>query len=83
MSAVGRAVQPCIQAHHTPKSSVYTATLRLERQPSGTADAKFLADRPLAHAEFEACAVDAIRRANIPLPDATTVPVAFDFGPEH
>jgi hypothetical protein len=83
LRAVGRAVQPCIRAHQTPTSSLYTAQLRLERQPSGTAAATFLPGRAAGHEAFEACAVKAIDGAAIALPQTTTMPVAFDFGPER
>jgi hypothetical protein len=79
---VGAALQPCIRAHKTPTSSVYTAQLRLERQPAGTAVATFAGARTAGQAEFEACAVKAINAAAIPLAQTTTLPVAFDFGPE-
>jgi hypothetical protein len=81
--AVGRAVQPCIRAHQTPTSSLYTAQLRLERQPSGTAAATFLPGRSAGHEAFEACAVKAIDAAAITLAQSTTMPVGFDFGPER
>jgi hypothetical protein len=81
--AVGNAVQPCIRAHRTPKSSIYTAQLRLERQPAGTAAASFLAGRTAGHDAFEACAVKAIDGAAIALARSTTMPVAFDFGPDR
>jgi hypothetical protein len=81
--AVGNAVQPCIRAHRTPKPSVYTAMLRLERQPGGTAAATFLAGGTAGHEAFEACAVKAIDGAAIALPRTTLMPVAFDFGPER
>jgi len=81
--AVGNAVQPCIRAHRTPKSSVYTSMLRLERQPSGTAAATFLAGGTPGHQPFEACAVKAINGAAIALAQSTMMPVAFDFGPER
>jgi hypothetical protein len=81
--AVGNAVQPCIRAHRTPTSSVYTAQLRLERRPAGTAMASFLAGRTAGHDAFEACAVKAIDGAAIALAQSTTMPVAFDFGPER
>jgi hypothetical protein len=80
--AVGAALQPCIRAHKTPTSSVYTAQLRLERQATGTAVATFAGERTAGHAEFESCAVKAINAAAIPLPQTTTLPVAFDFGPD-
>jgi len=80
--AVGAALQPCIRAHKTPASSVYTAQLRLERQAAGTALATFAGERTAGHAEFEACAVKAINAAAIPLSQTTTLPVAFDFGPD-
>lgn len=81
--AVGRAVQPCIRAHQTPADSLYTADLKLERGPSGTAVASFLAGRKVGHEEFEACAVQAIQQAGIQLPHPTTLPVAFDFSANH
>jgi hypothetical protein len=81
--AVGNAVQPCIRAHRTPKSSIYTSMLRLERQPSGTAAATFLAGGTPGHQPFEACAVKAINGAAIALAQSTMMPVAFDFGPER
>ena len=81
--AVGAAVQPCIRAHKTPTSSVYTAQLRLERQPAGTATAAFAGERTPGHEAFEACAVKAINAAAIAIPQTTTLPVAFDFGPER
>lgn len=81
--AIGRAVQPCIRAHQTPTASVYTAQLRLAREPSGTATASFLAGRSPGHEEFEACAVQAIRSAGISLAQATVLPVAFNFGPDR
>jgi hypothetical protein len=81
--AVGRAVQPCIRAHQTPTSSLYTAQLRLERQPTGTAAATFLPGRSAGHEAFEACAVKAIDGAAITLAQSTTMPVGFDFGPER
>ena len=80
--AVGAALQPCIRAHKTAASSVYTAQLRLERQPAGTAVATFTGERTAGHAEFEACAVKAITGAAIPIAETTTLPVAFDFGPD-
>ena len=80
--AVGAALQPCIRAHKTPTSSVYTAQLRLDRQASGTAVAAFAGERTAGHAEFEACAVEAINAAAIPVAQTTTLPVAFDFGPD-
>jgi len=80
--AVGAALQPCIRAHKTPTSSVYTAQLRLERQPAGTAAATFTGERTAGHADFETCAVKAIDGAAIAIPQTTTLPVAFDFGPE-
>jgi hypothetical protein len=80
--AVAAALQPCIRAHKTPTSSVYTAQLRLERQPAGTAAATFTGERTAGHADFETCAVKAINAAAITLPQTTTLPVAFDFGPE-
>ena len=83
LRAVGRAVQPCIRAHRTPTSSLYTAQLRLERQPSGTAAATFLPGRAAGHEAFEACAVKAIDGAAITLAQTTTMPVGFDFGPER
>jgi hypothetical protein len=81
--AIGRAVQPCIRAHQSTADSLYKAELRLEREPSGTAVASFLAGRMAGHEEFEACAVEAIHRAGIPLAHATTLPVAFNFGPNR
>ena len=81
--AVGAALQPCIRAHKTPTSSVYTAQLRLERQPAGTAVAIFAGERTPGHEAFEACAVKAINGAAIAIPQTTTLPVAFDFGPER
>jgi hypothetical protein len=81
--AVGAALQPCIRAHKTPAPSMYTAQLRLERQPAGTAAATFTGERTAGHADFEACAVKAIASAAITLPRTTTIPVAFDFGPER
>lgn len=80
--AVGAALQPCIRAHKTPTSSLYTAQLRLERQPAGTATATFGGERTAGHAAFETCAVKAIDAAAIPIGQTTTLPVAFDFGPE-
>jgi hypothetical protein len=81
--AVGAALQPCIRAHKAPTSSVYTAQLRLERQPAGTAVAIFAGERTPGHEAFEACAVKAINGAAIAIPQTTTLPVAFDFGPER
>jgi len=81
--AVGAAVQPCIRAHKTPTSSVYTAQLRLMRQPAGTATAAFAGERTPGHEAFEACAIKAINGAAIAIPQTTTLPVAFDFGPER
>jgi len=81
--AVGAALQPCIRAHKTPTSSVYTAQLRLERQPAGTAAAIFAGERTPGHEAFEACAVKAINGAAIAIPQTTTLPVGFDFGPER
>jgi len=81
--AVGAAVQPCIRAHRTPAPSVYTAQLLLERRPAGTAAATFTGERTAGHADFEACAVKAIDAAAIAIPRTTTLPVAFDFGPER
>jgi hypothetical protein len=81
--AVGAALQPCIRAHKTPTSSVYTAQLRLERQPAGTAAAIFAGERTPGHEAFETCAVKAINGAAIAIPQTTTLPVAFDFGPER
>lgn len=81
--AVGSALQPCIRAHRTPAASLYTAQLRLERRPSGTAAATFLAERTTGHEAFEACAVKAIDGAAIAIAQTTTLPVAFDFGPER
>jgi hypothetical protein len=81
--AVGAALQPCIRAHKTPAPSVYTAQLRLERRPAGTAAAAFTGERTAGHADFEACAVKAIDAAAIAIPQSTTLPVAFDFGPER
>lgn len=81
--AVGTAVQPCIRAHKTPTSSIYTAQLRLERQPTGAAAAAFTGDRTPGHDAFETCAVKAINAAAIAIPQTTTLPVAFDFGPER
>ena len=81
--AVGAALQPCIRAHKTPTSSVYTAQLRLERQPAGTAVAIFAGERTPGHGAFESCAVKAINGAAIAIPQTTTLPVAFDFGPER
>jgi hypothetical protein len=81
--AVGNAVQPCIRAHRTPASAIYTAQLRLERRPAGTAAATFLAGHTAGHDAFEACAVKAIDGAAIALARSTTMPVAFDFGPER
>jgi len=78
--AVGRAVQPCIQAQQSPAGSLFTAELRLDRVPSGTAVASFLPGRKGGYEEFEACVVQAIHRAGIPLAAATTLPVAFSFG---
>jgi hypothetical protein len=77
--AVGRAIQPCIRAHQSATAAIYTAELRLDRTPSGTAAASFLAGRSRGYEDFEACAVKAIGRASIPLATATTIPVAFDF----
>jgi hypothetical protein len=81
--AVGAALQPCIRAHKTPTPSVYTAQLRLERRPVGTAAAMFTGARTPGHEAFETCAVKAIDTAAIPIPQTTTLPVAFDFGPER
>ena len=75
-------MQPCIRAHKAPTSSVYTAQLRLERQAAGTAVAIFAGERTPGHEAFEACAVKAINGAAIAIPQTTTLPVAFDFGPE-
>ena len=80
--AVGAALQPCIRAHKTATSSLYTAQLRLERQAAGTAVATFTGERTAGHAEFETCVVKAINGAAIPIAQTTTLPVAFDFGPE-
>jgi hypothetical protein len=80
--AVGTALQPCIRAHKTATSSLYTAQLRLERQAAGTAVATFTGERAAGHAEFEVCAVKAINGAAIPIAQTTTLPVAFDFGPD-
>jgi hypothetical protein len=81
--ALADAVRPCIAAHRMPKSTLYTGHLSLERQASGTAKAMFLPGRTAGHEDFEACAVKAINGAAIPIPETTTLPVAFDFGPEH
>ena len=80
--AVHRAVQPCIRAHRTPRSSLYMAQLRLERAPSGTATATFRGETK-GQAAFEACAAKAIGDAAIPLAQTTTLPAAFDLGPER
>jgi len=80
--ALGHAMQPCIAAHPLPKSTLYTGHLRLERAASGTATAVFLPGRTPGHEDFEACAVKAINGAAIQIPQTTTLPVAFDFGPQ-
>jgi len=56
--------------------------LRLERAASGAATAVFLPGRTPGHEDFEACAVKAINGAAIQIPQTTTLPVAFDFGPQ-
>src|SRR5262245_33245147 len=40
--ALAQAVRPCLAAHRFPKSTIYTAQLRLDRGPSGAATATFL-----------------------------------------
>ncbi|HXU03691.1 MAG TPA: hypothetical protein VN903_22150 [Polyangia bacterium] len=81
--ALGHAMQPCIAAHKFPKPTLYTGHLRLERGAAGTATAMFLPGRTPGHEDFESCAVKAINAAAIQIPQTTTLPVAFDFGPEH
>jgi hypothetical protein len=83
LRAVGKAIQPCIRAHQTPQASMYTAMLRLDRRPSGTAAATFLDGRSGGHEAFESCAVKAIDGAAIAIATTTTMPVGFDFGPER
>jgi hypothetical protein len=80
--AVGRVVQPCIRAHQSSTPSFYAAQLRMERGPTGTAVPSFMPGRTSGHEPFEACALQAIRQAGIQLKLSTTLPVAFDFGPE-
>jgi hypothetical protein len=81
--ALAQAVRPCLAAHRTPTSTLYTAHLRLDRAASGAATAMFLPGRTPGHEDFEICAVKAINGAAIKIAETTTLPVAFDFGPEH
>jgi hypothetical protein len=81
--SVHRAVQPCIRAHRALKAALYLAQLRLERAPSGKATATFRGERTPGHEAFEACAIKAIGDAAIPLAQTTTLPAAFDLGPER